>query len=388
MKNLTFTLLILSVLFTSNAAIAQKAYITGYSGLSVYSAGNIHSQDTICCGQMTYIAKQYDNNLLFVTHWMDNRMYYIDSMDKIVDSMSIRIWDLVSDDSTNKIFASQTINNAVYIIDPVAKTYDSVTINEPNMLEKRPGKKEIWVANKSQFSVIDYSGTPSVTNYTFTVNNTFYRDDIRFTKDGNTAMLPDGYGGKTYKIDANTKTIIDSINIAGHVEFSNNDAKFYLSGGLKNKVYIYNTTTLALLDSIATTRGANGLYINPYTGNLWVVNHNENSLTIIDTTTNMVIDSTHTTTGPDYVVFNKPKPSSVGNIAQGTNDIVVYPNPANHTIFLNQEVENIVLHNVQGQVIRKADNTNKLDLTNVPAGTYLLNIYTHEVYTSKRITIK
>lgn len=389
MKRNIYLFFMVMLLCAANS-YGQKAYLTGFSGLSVYDATDIHTQDTVCCGQMVYVAKSFDSSKIYVTHWNDNRLYYIDSMDNIVDSMTgFQVWDIVSDDASDKLFASQTVNNQVYVIDPVAKTYDSVAVTEPNMLEKRPGKKEIWVVNKTDFTVIDYTGTPAATSHTFTPTNTLSRDEVHFTQNGNTALLVHSLIEKVYKVDANTKSVTDSItvpNVFG-VAFSADDSKFYVSAGLRNKIYIYNTATMALLDSIATTRNPFTMYNNPYTGDMWVVDHNQDSLTIIDPATNAIIDSTHTTTGAYYLVFNKPGPASVGNKIAGGNNFTLYPNPATDKVYLEHPADKVEVYNVQGQLMGRCMDCKAIDVSQYSNGLYMFRVYDGDVTKSYKISI-
>lgn len=390
MKALKSTILLILSLSAVIATHAQKAYLTGFSGLSVYKGTDIHTQDTVCCGKMVYVTKSFDSSTIFVSHWDDNRLYYIDSMDNIVDSMAVQIWDLVSDDATNTLFASQRLTNQVYIIDPAAKTYDSIAISAPDMLEKRPGKKEVWVVHEDKYTVIDYTGTPTATPHVFTNSNTLGRDEVRFTKDGKTALLVHSKIEKLYKIDADNKTMVDSITIPNlfGVTFSADDSKFYASAGLKNKIYVYNTSSMALVDSIITMRNPFTLYVNPYTGNLWVVDHNHDTLTVVDLSTNKVIDSTHTTTGPYYLVFNKPGPTAVGGLAKNTIDIEVYPNPTNGQLFFSKKADVVSVYNTSGQFVDKHINCSSINTANLSAGMYYLQITTQEGQATKQVIIQ
>lgn len=390
MKTTKSTLLLLCLLL-AGTAFAQKAYLTGFSGLSVYDATDIHTQDTVCCGRMVYVTNSYDSSTIYVTHWNDNALYHIDSNDNIVDSMKgFQVWDIVSDDESDKLFGSQTVNNQVYIIDPVAKTYDSVAVTAPDMLEKRPGKKEVWVVHRSEFTVIDYTGAPTATPHTFTSTNTLGRDEVRFTKDGNTALLVHSLIEKVYKIDANTKAVTDSItvpNVFG-VEFSSDDSKFYVSAGLKNKIYIYNTASMTLLDSIITTRNPFTMYTNPYTGDLWVVDHNDDSLTIIDPSTNTIVDSTHTTTGAYYLVFNKTGPTSINKLQSHTLNVALYPNPASHTINLSIKADEVTIYDISGRTINNYKNCNSIDVSHLQTGLYLFKVTQKDKQSIQKVTIE
>ncbi len=390
MKTTRSTLLLLCVLL-AGSAFAQKAYLTGFSGLSVYDATDIHTQDTVCCGQMVYVTNSYDSSTIYVTHWNDNALYYIDSNDNIVDSMKgFQLWDIVSDDESDKLFGSQTVNNQVYIIDPVAKTLDSIALPAPNMLEKRPGAKEIWVTNNNQYSVINYSTTPSVVSYNLNGNSTFSRDEIRFTKNGNTALVIHANDNLVYKVDANSKAKTDSVTIQNifSVEFSANDSKFYASAGLKNKIYVYNTSSMTLLDSIITTRNPSTMYTNPYTGDLWVVDHNDDSLTIIDPSTNTIVDSTHTTTGAYYLIFNKPGPTSINKLQSHTLDVALYPNPAYHTINLSIKADEVTIYDISGRTINNYKNCNSIDVSHLNTGLYLFKITQKDKQSIQKVTIE
>jgi hypothetical protein len=374
MKKLIFTL---TPLLSIGSANAQKAYITGFSGMSITDPANIQIQDTLCCGRMVYVTKSFDSNRVYVTHWNANRLYYVSgSSDMITDSMEIQVWDVVSDNESDKLFASQTVNNAVYIINPVAKTYDSIIVQEPNMLEKRPGHKEIWVTNNKQFSVIDYTATPTVSNYTIDAGGTLGRDEVRFTADGNTALVVHSLDGKVYKIDANTKAKTDSVTLGNlfGVEVSADGSKFYASSPLNNKIYMYNLATMALTDSILTQRNPFTMYVNPYSPDqLWVIDHNQDTLTIFNTGNKSAVDSTGITSGPYYVVFMKQGPGAVHDVA-GSNTVSFYPNPVREVLHLQQKMETVNVYDMTGRLQYSDKRCSDINVAAWPKGLYILQV--------------
>ena len=63
--------------------------------------------------------------------------------------------------------------------------------------------------------------------------------------------------------------------------------------------------------------------------------------------------------------------------AEPLSTIVVYPNPTTGTVTIQaDEVERVEIYDNAGRLVGKSDATRRLDLSNLPSGTYLLRITT------------
>ncbi|HYD22588.1 MAG TPA: T9SS type A sorting domain-containing protein, partial [Flavipsychrobacter sp.] len=366
----------LLLLFCTIAATAQKAWLSGSGGLSVINATNKQLTNTVCCGNMLYLTRSFDSSTIYVTHWFGDKIYYINAVtEAIVDSMTLYVGDIISDDTSDKLFASKPGGAHVYIIDPVAKTYDSIGVAGPNMLEKRPGVEEIWIMNNNQFSVLDYTGVPTVNSYPLTTGGTFARDEVRFTDDGNTAIMTEAFGNKIYKVDANTKQKLDSVTLPQvfGVEIADDNASFYASVPLQNKIYTYNIATMDPVDSVTTERNPFTMYTSPDGQELWVVDHNDDSVTVFNVA-NMTI--THRidlqSGGPYYLVFNTAS-TAVNNVVANAG-LPFYPNPAEDRLYLTGNFDKVVVTDLVGRVIARYSHCSSIDVSGWQTGHYLLRL--------------
>ena len=79
---------------------------------------------------------------------------------------------------------------------------------------------------------------------------------------------------------------------------------------------------------------------------------------------------------------------STENYIKNEIEINVYPNPTNNRITVDSDVkiESVQLIGMNGQIINKQlDNNNRIDLSELTSGVYILNIFTNEGVVRKRI---
>ncbi len=69
-------------------------------------------------------------------------------------------------------------------------------------------------------------------------------------------------------------------------------------------------------------------------------------------------------------------------VAAGVNDVnssvKVYPNPATDYIMLSTQANQVDIYSTTGQLIKSVQNTNRVDVSSLQAGTYMARIYTDE----------
>ncbi len=62
------------------------------------------------------------------------------------------------------------------------------------------------------------------------------------------------------------------------------------------------------------------------------------------------------------------------NDSQLDKDLMVYPNPTADILYINNEVYSVSVTNYVGQLVMTAKNSNSIDISRLPVGTYLINI--------------
>lgn len=73
-------------------------------------------------------------------------------------------------------------------------------------------------------------------------------------------------------------------------------------------------------------------------------------------------------------------------MAEKSNEVNIYPNPANNYLYISKEVENITITSLEGRVIYHTKNaTNKIDISNIVPGTYVLKMKSGDVQLNKRL---
>lgn len=62
------------------------------------------------------------------------------------------------------------------------------------------------------------------------------------------------------------------------------------------------------------------------------------------------------------------------NIIVKSDLINIYPNPASDYVFVNQEFEMIELYDITGKIVLKEFNNNKINVSDLNTGLYILKI--------------
>jgi acetyl esterase/lipase len=71
------------------------------------------------------------------------------------------------------------------------------------------------------------------------------------------------------------------------------------------------------------------------------------------------------------------------------DNLLVYPNPANATLFIaSNDLKQIEVYNMTGELVSTAFNTNRLDVSNLPNGLYVFRLTTSTGKTNKTIIIQ
>ena len=68
--------------------------------------------------------------------------------------------------------------------------------------------------------------------------------------------------------------------------------------------------------------------------------------------------------------------------------VKIYPNPTSTIIFIEgEDIKNILLYNPEGKEINRYKNTDKIDISQLPAGSYIVKVITSSGVLSKKIII-
>jgi hypothetical protein len=311
-----------------------------------------------------------------------NTIYFINSTTgAFTDSMTMpsNTGDLSGLNEPNTVFEAR--GTALYRINTSAKTYDSIVIGKPNRIEERPGSKEVWVASDSMIYVVNYaSGSMSSTTIDLS-SNMYDNGDVRFTKGGSLAYKATGSNKKIFKINANTKAVMDSIDTtpfsAFAIEVSSDSSKIYATSG--TSTHIYDIATKARIDSFVSNKQMMNLYRHPNRQELWVIHHFNDSLTVYNENTKASIASFGIGSSPFFLAFGQGG-TAVNSIVHDLSTTKLYPNPANDVLYITSTATidavatlfDITGRECSSYVIDKLQAV--INTTNLEKGIYILSI--------------
>lgn len=380
--------ILITVLFTFGGIIlfAQEAYIDGYGKMMVYDQVNHVKVDSILGMNTAAPAFSKDNSTVYVVkitpYPQPKKMIYIDPSSHLVyDSMDVDVLTLTTVSDTTLVFGSNEVTNSLYIIDPENKTFDSIINDKPFRLTQRPNTKEVWFVARNHFGVIDYSGTAvTVTNHPFAGAYGFYRDEIKFTPNGDIALMTNAFDDVTYKIDAINKTIVDSSNFNGSIGLTfDGTGNYYFQSKFSNsKIYKHQISDMAMVDSFSTNLKATILYLAPNKTELYAIYHDESKLEVFNVVNYSSIALTSLSGNPYYIAFENS--NGTANISESKilkEDFILYPNPSNGIFNLKSEkkVDLIEVYSNVGKKLFSTSSINeKIDLTNYPNGLFYIKV--------------
>lgn len=111
--------------------------------------------------------------------------------------------------------------------------------------------------------------------------------------------------GNLSVIDTKSNTIVSSIPTLGAREVAiNSSGTFAYVTGAENSVYVINTSTNSVVDTIAVGELPNGISVNSTGKYVYVANRLSNDLSVIDTSTNTVVATIPVGANPYSVVTN------------------------------------------------------------------------------------
>ncbi|CAM3291992.1 T9SS type A sorting domain-containing protein [Flavobacterium longum] len=109
----------------------------------------------------------------------------------------------------------------------------------------------------------------------------------------------------------------------------------------------------------------------------------------------LVVGNTIANDASIYFDFNAPiatntvttTVTALGNPEVAANDFVVYPNPAKHTISIQSDatIESVAIYNTLGQLVKTANGQTTIDVSELSAGSYLIQIVSDKGKATKKL---
>lgn len=141
------------------------------------------------------------------------------------------------------------------------------------------------------------------------------------------------------------------------ITYSNDSLTLFINGQLENRIYKGFVSTFSDTEPVYVAQSGS-------VGNMRYFNGAIDDLRIYNRTLNQQeADS----------LYNEPNPvpTGISNINESADLISIYPNPANNQIRFSN-LTTVQLTNIAGEIISTRKNVNTLDLSQQPAGVYLL----------------
>lgn len=364
------------------AASGQPVLVSGYNGMASVNGTTYTKTGTAgnTAGAYGFVCASNDRGKFYGAWSARQYIYYIDAATfNVTDSINYTAYAISATNEPSTMFA-RTANGLTRINTATKTIVDSVAIGSAQFITERPNSKEVWVTSNNNIYVVNYSGAMAATSFTSSVVSTD-NGDVRFAKGGSLAYKLAWTSKKVYKINASTKTIIDSIILStagGSLEVSADSSKVFVTFPSEKKVRIYSTATNLIIDSIdCGTREPFDIYRHPTRSEIWVVNHFKDSVTVFNENTYAQIAAFNVSTSPHSLAFGSATTGIDEQYGQISKNIVLYPNPTKNYITLTgAEASNIIkIFTITGKEVMSITATGKtenIDISPLPAGTYLL----------------
>lgn len=384
-----FTLMVSAALFTH--IHAQKVFVSGFPQITVIDGDAKTVLSNIGSRNYGFVATSADGTKIFAANSWSFYLKVIDADTHAeLDSLETRVGDMYHVGETNTLLSCLQ-NRELKTIHLDDMTVDSLAIPKASRIEPRPNTDEVWVASEGNIFVVDRTDL-SFTSF-FVSGNQYDNGEIRFTPDGNFAYKIAAGSSKVFKIDAGTKTIVDSLVLSqgsNYVEVSKDGQKLMMSRNGSNNIYVYNTSDLSFSDSIVLDMISFDLYNNPEKDELWIVHHFDDSITVLNSNTYDVIAEFPTSGGPHVLAF------AVAESVDGYTELAdvpafdLFPNPAQSFIRITglSDIQTISLCNVNGTTVATSTGVSRLDVGNLSSGMYYATISTAHGDYKRKLIIK
>lgn len=280
----------------NDSVVFQKIMVSGTTGIANLSGttypGTLYQfVSTVGSGNYYAVSTSADGGIFFAAK-NDGKVYQFNSTTlATIKSTTKQFFDIASG-RTNGVLYGITDSALVRMNVSTDAMASSQKFGILYKLEERPNSNEVWVTSGNKICIVrdtittDASTVMGSDTTIIAGSNVNDFGDIRFTKDGLYAFKLSNSSNRLYRIDAVTKAIKDSITThysgVNGLELTKDQTKVYVSCPAAFKIYIYSTSTLALVDSIATVRRPYTLYSNPHPlkSEIWAVNTADNFVTV------------------------------------------------------------------------------------------------------------
>lgn len=238
----------------------------------------------------------------------------------------------------------------------------------------------VYLANRDGVSVSDGVSAPQLTSYPYFSgigNKGFYDNFLYLNQTAYTASYTAEFGTEIWKYDGtlNGKKLVKDITPGSESSFSNftagflhNDKLFYTvnTGPLSYSVYVTDGTAEGTSNIIAKGRFDTVLNIFPHKNALYFygTNSTQNGLYVLNMET----------------LSNK-------DFAKAT-EVVFYPNPVKDYAYFktNEKVSKVEIYDSAGRILNSVSvNENKVNLSTLQAGSYILRIYAESGVTNVKL---
>jgi hypothetical protein len=359
-------------LVLSTAAFAQPIICSGnpLTGINGTTYDSVAGTGTNMHGS---VANSKDGKL-FSTN--GGKVRYINTNNfSIMDSMALDINYFVGWQSNDTMFGLRTNGTLCRFNTATKALIDTLAIAGlyHSRVTERPMSKEVWISG-APIAVVDYTSTMTAGSTIALGTNII---NVKFSSDGLIAYANSGVSKRIYEIDAVTKMVTDSVDFApespASFELSADNSKLFVT--VTGKVRVYQTSNLALIDSMYVNMPITNLYRHPTTNEIWCVHHFADSVSVFNPTTLTLIDSMGVGGSPFFLAFGVAS-TGVKEIANAS-DVTIYPNPAQTavTIELGAMDATVMLYDIKGallQTVKAVNGKTVLTVAELPAGLYYI----------------
>ncbi|MBS1774266.1 MAG: T9SS type A sorting domain-containing protein [Bacteroidetes bacterium] len=380
MKKITTLLLAITL---SCTLYAQNMLSNGFGFMAAINGNTYTKTSNLGAQNFQFVCASSNGAYFYAVNFSTSTIFIINSSTyAFVDSFTGPTPHYITaSNEPNMLFTRG--NQSLLRYNPSTKSLtDSVLM--PNLwgLTERPNSKEIWVTVDSNIKVVNYASSLTITNTIKTSNNQYDNFEVAFTPMGTICYQSASSKKKIYKIDANTKAIVDSINTAPYsfqqMVTSADSSKLY--GFSNTKLYAIDLATKAITDSsMVSNKQIMHVYRHPNRAELWAVHHFNDSVTAFNETTKATIASFGIGPSPFYLAFAVGS-TGINQVSENNTNVLLYPNPANTNInlaFDNSNKREIVIYNSIGTKMaayNTNNNTATLDITSLATGNYFVTV--------------
>jgi hypothetical protein len=365
-------------------AYGQNMLSNGFGFMAAINGTTYQKTSNIGAQNFQFVCSSRDGAKFYTVNFNTSKIFILNSATyAFTDSFpaSSTAYYITSANDNNMLFARG--NKAILLFNPNTKSLtDTLLIGNPFIHTERPGAQEVWVCGDSLIYVVNYSSSLSLTGTIKTTNNQYDNSEAIFTQKGSTAYKSASSKKKIFKIDASTRTIIDSIDTAPYsfqsMAMSPDSSKIY--GCSQNRVYVIDAVAKTVVDSTMTSNKLiMRVYHHPTRDEIWAVHHFNDSVTVFNTSTKATSASFGIGPSPFYLAFANVS-SAITNTNKSEYALQVFPNPAMQSVTVSMpesKQHDIQVYNTIGQRIAAFSTTIReynIDVSRWASGNYYLSV--------------